>query len=880
MQSQSDAPNKQEMVEQLLAEMAPEITKEIVKELRDKYENQFQEEVQLLKLKAKQSCESIVEEKIEEIYRDQLQEYKKRKGEQEEKQKELNFLKLNVMTEVEASVHEKCMQQLEEEKEKLLKKFNEEHNSNKKQTQLEKEINERIALEFKEQKTFEIQRKEKLLKLNYKKKFEEEKEHLQKEYQNNIDQDFEKQMQQIEQQRAKIAKATAANNLKVQQSKEERQLLLQEKKDMDKEYNSMISQLQQDLQNLKQELEQLQQQQQQQQMQQQQQILMSSDKKQQKAFNKEYEQDQRYLHLRQQQEDDQCYNYDDQQHVNVQNDNINQDDLLRRNNLFSQTQSNMNDYFNQINNSQIPYLEEPKMGLTTQLFNTNQLQNTKSPFLLSLTNKLNLNQTNVDHNRIMQQFEESQKIMPAGINLLAPPQPIFLPNGEKFISREKNNLFEQQENDNKQEQQVHQQSTFQPLKEYNTADLAAKLLNQIQENKQSNQQLSMFNKLPSLSQQFSKMFLKEVSNTTSTKSANQDDNQKENILIKNQLQVQNNQNAEQQQPQSNNTNNAFANDKYESVLLRLKEKLGSHNFEYEQENNNQSKLTESKTQENKNKNDLSVKTSLTFNCNKQEGSRYEQALSQEMKTLPNSKRGQKKPTSLQQILQQQQVSGPMTKYKQIFLVNEQDNPKNRKLKLLHSKISELLTSEYELEIKIKILSEKIFSEYIPSLNASEETQKDLIKEFQNILYLWEMTNTHLESRQAYLEEMFEDVKQVSEVRQKLKFEQEYIENMKIPELEQQLLIMLNQRHQFKAQIDTSSESIFSFKTNKRFYNAIRNINQQIEPLVQKYSQQKKTPYIWRGINVEELLQVDKFEEELVQKEELREEIQKKVFKKF
>ncbi|CAD8118436.1 unnamed protein product [Paramecium sonneborni] len=211
---------------------------------------------------------------------------------------------------------------------------------------------------------------------------------------------------------------------------------------------------------------------------------------------------------------------------------------------------------------------------------------------------------------------------------------------------------------------------------------------------------------------------------------------------------------------------------------------------------------------------------------------------------------------------QSKIQLPSDHFEELFQIDSKDNQTNRNIKLLRQELQTKFLEDIQLEDYYfqQITFFKLnFIQQFPKNQQSQVTEQ-----IQELISIWNKGHLSFSERIDYIKRVINSSNSILELGQILE------ECLIYYQQNETLIEKLQQRQSFRSQILKEN---YLCQKNKKIFVALRSLTNEIKGLL-------KYKFFWREVDVDQIIMIDQFEQHLIEREEMKEEIKKKVEKKF
>ncbi|CAD8099699.1 unnamed protein product [Paramecium primaurelia] len=217
-------------------------------------------------------------------------------------------------------------------------------------------------------------------------------------------------------------------------------------------------------------------------------------------------------------------------------------------------------------------------------------------------------------------------------------------------------------------------------------------------------------------------------------------------------------------------------------------------------------------------------------------------------------------TSINQ--RQSKILLPQDPFEVLFQIDSKDNQTIRNIKLLRKELQSKFLEDIQLEDYY--FQQITFFKFNYLQQFPKNQQSQISQQIQELISIWNKGHLSFSERIDYIKRVINSSNSTQEL-------QYILEECLIYYQQNELLIeKLQQRQSLRSQILKDN---YLCQKNKRIFALLRNLNYEINA-------QLKFKFFWREVDVDQIIMIDQFEQQLIDREEMKEEIKKKVEKKF
>ncbi|CAD8189985.1 unnamed protein product [Paramecium pentaurelia] len=211
---------------------------------------------------------------------------------------------------------------------------------------------------------------------------------------------------------------------------------------------------------------------------------------------------------------------------------------------------------------------------------------------------------------------------------------------------------------------------------------------------------------------------------------------------------------------------------------------------------------------------------------------------------------------------QSKILLPQDHFEELFQIDSKDNQTTRNIKLLRQELQTKFLEDIQLEDyyfqQISFFKLNFVQQY-PKNQQSQVTEK-----IQQLISIWNKGHLSFSERIDYIKRIINSSNSTYELEQILEECLMYYQQNEL------LIEKLQQRQSFRSQIMKEN---YLCQKNKKVFAALKSLTYEIKCLL-------KYKFFWREVDVDQIIMIDQFEQQLIDREEMKEEIKRKVEKKF
>ncbi|CAD8195081.1 unnamed protein product [Paramecium pentaurelia] len=211
---------------------------------------------------------------------------------------------------------------------------------------------------------------------------------------------------------------------------------------------------------------------------------------------------------------------------------------------------------------------------------------------------------------------------------------------------------------------------------------------------------------------------------------------------------------------------------------------------------------------------------------------------------------------------QSKILLPQDPFEVLFQIDSKDNQTTRNIKLLRKELQSKFLEDIQLEDYYFQQITFFKLNYVQQFPKNQQSQ--ISQQIQELISIWNKGHLSFSERIDYIKRVINSSNSTQEL-------QYILEECLIYYQQNELLIeKLQQRQSLRSQILKDN---YLCQKNKRVFALLRSLNYEIKA-------QLKFKFFWREVDVDQIIMIDQFEQQLIDREEMKEEIKKKVEKKF
>ncbi|CAD8191753.1 unnamed protein product [Paramecium octaurelia] len=211
---------------------------------------------------------------------------------------------------------------------------------------------------------------------------------------------------------------------------------------------------------------------------------------------------------------------------------------------------------------------------------------------------------------------------------------------------------------------------------------------------------------------------------------------------------------------------------------------------------------------------------------------------------------------------QSKILLPQDHFEELFQIDSKDNQTTRNIKLLRQELQTKFLEDIQLEDyyfqQITFFKLNFVQQY------PKNQQSQIAEQIQELISIWNKGHLSFSERIDYIKRIVNSSNSTEEL-------ESILEECLIYYQQNELLIeKLQQRQSFRSQIVKEN---YLCQKNKKVFAALKSLTYEIKGLL-------KYKFFWREVDVDQIIMIDQFEQQLIEREEMKEEIKRKVEKKF
>ncbi|CAD8098147.1 unnamed protein product [Paramecium primaurelia] len=211
---------------------------------------------------------------------------------------------------------------------------------------------------------------------------------------------------------------------------------------------------------------------------------------------------------------------------------------------------------------------------------------------------------------------------------------------------------------------------------------------------------------------------------------------------------------------------------------------------------------------------------------------------------------------------QSKILLPQDHFEELFQIDSKDNQTTRNIKLLRQELQTKFLEDIQLEDYYFQQISFFKLNFVQQYPKNQQTQ--ITEKIQQLISIWNKGHLSFSERIDYIKRIINSSNSTYELEQILEECLMYYQQNEL------LIEKLQQRQSFRSQIMKEN---YLCQKNKKVFAALKSLTYEIKCLL-------KYKFFWREVDVDQIIMIDQFEQQLIEREEMKEEIKRKVEKKF
>jgi len=215
------------------------------------------------------------------------------------------------------------------------------------------------------------------------------------------------------------------------------------------------------------------------------------------------------------------------------------------------------------------------------------------------------------------------------------------------------------------------------------------------------------------------------------------------------------------------------------------------------------------------------------------------------------------------------------KYHPLFEIEQKDDAKVKEMKKLKKSIETAIKKDNALESKYIEKEMYFISDFLIKTNVETTGQQKTLKNaFKTLFDLWNNIETSYQARINFVDNL-ELIPEYENLMEKITLEIDYltVTQKNVGEI----MGFIKKRNYYREQINFEG---FEYRKYRKLYFAIDGNNIDMRKLLEQYRRKYNKDVLYKGIEVNEIIKVDAWEHEYLQKTELKGEILEKIRRKI